>query len=42
VKEWLAGPGGIPAERVYIVAPKVTADGVADKGSATRVDFAIR
>jgi hypothetical protein len=42
VKEWLAGDGGIASERVFVVAPKLTADGIADKGAPTRVDFAIR
>ena len=42
VKEWFAGKGGIPAERVFIVAPKLTAAGISDSGTPTRVDFAIR
>lgn len=42
VKEWLAGDGGIASERVFVVAPKLTADGITDKGAPTRVDFAIR
>ena len=42
VKEWLAGEGGISPERVFVVAPKLTADGITDKGAPTRVDFAIR
>jgi len=42
VKEWLAGDGAIAPERVFVVAPKLTADGIADKGAPTRVDFAIR
>jgi hypothetical protein len=42
VKEWFVGPGGIASERVFIVASKLTGEGVADKGAPTRVDFAIR
>ena len=42
VKEWLAGDGAIASERVFVVAPKLTADGITDKGAPTRVDFAIR
>jgi hypothetical protein len=42
VKEWLAGDGAIAPERVFVVAPKLTADGIADKGAPTRVEFAIR
>ena len=42
VKEWFTGKGGIAAERMFIVAPKLTADGIPDKGAPRRVDFAIR
>ncbi|HEX6137748.1 MAG TPA: DUF748 domain-containing protein [Casimicrobiaceae bacterium] len=42
VKEWFVGKGDIPAERVFVVAPKLTAEGISDKGAPTRVDFAIR
>jgi hypothetical protein len=42
VKEWLAGPGGIASERLFILAPKLGGEGIADKGAATRVDFSIR
>jgi uncharacterized protein involved in outer membrane biogenesis len=42
VKEWFAGEGGVAPERLFIVAPKLTGDGIADKGLPTRVDFAIR
>ena len=42
VKEWFTGKGGIASERMFIVAPKLTADGIPDKGAPTRVDFAIR
>ena len=42
VKEWFTGKGGIASERMFIVAPKLAADGIQDKGPPTRVDFAIR
>jgi hypothetical protein len=42
VKEWFAGKGGIASERMFVVAPKLTADGIQDTGAPTRVDFAIR
>ncbi len=42
VKEWFVGPGGIASERVFVVAAKLSSDGIADKGAPTRVDFAIR
>ena len=31
-----------PEERVFLVAPKLDAEGIKDKGRATRVDFALR
>jgi len=42
VKQWLTGQGGVAAERIFIVAPKLGADGIKDSGSPVRVDFAIR
>jgi hypothetical protein len=42
VKEWFVGKGAISSERVFIVAPKLTTDGIKDEGTPTRVDFAIR
>jgi hypothetical protein len=42
VKEWCAAEGGIAPERMFVVAPKLTADGISDGGAPTRVDFAIR
>ena len=41
-KGWLLEQGKIPAERVLIVAPTLTADGIKDKGKPTRVDFALK
>ena len=42
VKQWITDKGGVAPERVFVVAPKLTAAGIDDKGSPTRVDFAIR
>jgi len=42
VKQWFTSEGGLPGERIFIVAPKLGADGISDGGTPTRVDFAIR
>src|SRR4029079_9073788 len=42
VKEWFAGKGGIASERMFVIAPKLTAEGIQDKGAPTRAHFAIR
>ncbi|WP_133646626.1 DUF748 domain-containing protein [Paraburkholderia flava] len=34
--------GKIDSSRIFIVAPKLTADGIKDKGAATRVDFGLK
>ncbi|WP_345815565.1 DUF748 domain-containing protein [Paraburkholderia sp. PREW-6R] len=34
--------GKIDSSRVFIVAPKLNADGIKDKGAATRVDFGLK
>jgi hypothetical protein len=41
-KDWLVGEGKVPAERVFIVAPKLTPEGIKDKGKPTRVDFSLK
>jgi hypothetical protein len=41
-KEWLVSEGKIPEGRVFIVAPKLTAEGIKDKGQPTRVDFVLK
>jgi hypothetical protein len=41
-KDWLVETGKIPAERVFIVAPKTGAEGIEDKGKPTRVDFSLK
>jgi hypothetical protein len=40
-KDWLVGTGKIATERV-LIAPKMNAGSVADKGKASRVDFVLR
>ena len=42
VKSWLLERGHIAPERMFIVAPKLGAEGITDQGLPTRVDFAIR
>ncbi|HET9045549.1 MAG TPA: hypothetical protein VFO33_01225, partial [Casimicrobiaceae bacterium] len=42
VKSWLTDNGGVPAERMFLVASKLGADGVKDGGAPTRVDFALK
>ncbi len=42
VKEWFVDQGGLAPERIFVVAAKLSADGITDKGAVTRVDFAIR
>jgi hypothetical protein len=41
-KEWLVDQGKVPAERVFIVTPRLTAEGIKDKGKPTRADFALK
>jgi uncharacterized protein involved in outer membrane biogenesis len=41
-KEWIVTEGKVPAERVFIVAPKLSAEGIKDKGKPTRADFAVK
>ncbi|HWD22395.1 MAG TPA: DUF748 domain-containing protein [Burkholderiales bacterium] len=41
-KEWLVAEGKVPAERVFLVAPKLGAEGIKDKGKPTRADFALK
>jgi hypothetical protein len=42
VRKYLEENGKISLERVYLVAPKLNADGITDKGAATRVDFSLK
>lgn len=41
-KEWLVDEGKVPAERLFLVAPRLTAEDVKDKGGPTRVDFRLK
>lgn len=41
-KEWLVGEGKVPAERIFTVTPRLTAEGIKDKGKPTRADFALK
>ena len=43
VRDRLTGPADhVPAERVFVVAPRLNAEGIKDKGKPTRVDFSLR
>ncbi len=41
-KDWLVSEGKVPAERVFIIAPKLTMQDLKDKGKPTRADFALK
>jgi uncharacterized protein involved in outer membrane biogenesis len=41
-KDYLAGPGKVPVERVFIVTPKVAAEDAKATVKPTRVEFALR
>jgi uncharacterized protein involved in outer membrane biogenesis len=41
-KEWLAGPGGVAGERVFVVAPKLGGEGIQAGGSAGRAEFSLK
>lgn len=42
VRKYLETKGQIPLERIFLIAPKLTADGIKDKGQPNRVDFALK
>jgi uncharacterized protein involved in outer membrane biogenesis len=42
VKEWLVDKGSVASERIFVVAAKLSSEGISGQGAATRVDFAIR
>jgi hypothetical protein len=42
VRNHIEGSGKVSRERLFLVEPKLTADGIQDKGAATRVDFALK
>lgn len=41
-KDWIVDEGKVPAERVFLVAPKLSPEGIKDKGKPTRVDFSVK
>lgn len=42
VRSYLETKGKIPLERIFLIAPKLSADGIKDKGVPSRVDFALK
>ncbi|WP_035877724.1 DUF748 domain-containing protein [Cupriavidus sp. amp6] len=42
VKQSLERDGKVPESRLFLTAPKLTAEGIKDKGAPNRVDFSIR
>ncbi|SOY67246.1 DUF748 domain-containing protein [Cupriavidus taiwanensis] len=42
VKQSLEREGKVPESRLFLTAPKLSADGIKDKGTPNRVDFSIR
>ncbi|MQR02554.1 DUF748 domain-containing protein [Glaciimonas soli] len=42
VRDYLQNVGKIPLDRVFLIAPKLTADGIKDKGKPNRVDFSMK
>lgn len=42
VKDYLVETSKVPADRVFLLAPKLSADGIKDKGKPTRVDFSLK
>ena len=41
-KDWLVDRRQVPAERVFLVAPKLGSEGIKDKGKPERVDFSLK
>ncbi|MGE5337690.1 MAG: DUF748 domain-containing protein [Gemmatimonadota bacterium] len=42
VRDRLDTQGKVPRERIFLVAPKLNAEGIKDKGRTTRVDFSLK
>ena len=42
VRNRLETEGKVPRERLFLVEPKLTAEGIQDKGAKTRVDFSLK
>ena len=41
-RDWLVGNGKLPVDRVSLAAPKLSAEGIQDKGRPTRVEFVLK
>ncbi|MES2068929.1 MAG: DUF748 domain-containing protein [Pseudomonadota bacterium] len=42
VREYLEQKGEVSKDRLFLIAPRLTAEGIKDKGPATRVDFSLK
>jgi hypothetical protein len=42
VRNQLENNGKVPRDRLFLVEPKLTAEGIRDKGAASRVDFSLK
>ncbi|MFC5472733.1 DUF748 domain-containing protein [Paraherbaspirillum soli] len=42
VRNYLESKGHIPLERIFLIAPKLNADGIKDKGQPNRADFSLK
>jgi hypothetical protein len=42
VRDYLEDVAGVPRERLFLIAPKLKADDLKDKGTAARVDFSLK
>ncbi|HTD04198.1 DUF748 domain-containing protein [Undibacterium sp.] len=42
VRDYLEQKGEVGKDRLFLIAPRLTADGIKDKGATTRVDFALK
>ena len=40
VQQWFAGK--LDSSRIYVIAPKLTSEGITDKGPTTRVEFGLK
>ena len=41
-KDWLTHSGQVPPDRIFIVAPKLDAADIKDKGKPNRADFSLK
>ena len=41
MKKYLDEQGHVPVDRLFLVASKLTVDGISDKGAPQRVDFSL-